>query len=124
MAVTGIGCAGNAAAPMPIAKSRAAIRTRRTTMIVRSTTAALTSALVLSLVTTIATASPAPARQHANPGYAAHAQSIGGSAGMTRHRANALRICNGVANAFSQPTFGDMQFGAYRSCMAQHGEDE
>jgi len=85
----------------------------------------MAAALLLGLAT-IATASPSLAtpRAGAHPGHAAHAQTAAIAGAMTHRRANALRACNALANTFSQPTYGDMQFDEYRACMAQHGERE
>ena len=88
-------------------------------MIVRNTAAALAATLVLGLATA------APARQPFHPGHAAHAQSLGVTPdGISRHRADALRACNDLANRYSQPTYGDMQSYEYRACMTQHGQSE
>lgn len=43
---------------------------------------------------------------------------------MNSAREQALRECNGVAGKMSQYTWGDHQTQAYRSCMAQHGQQE
>jgi hypothetical protein len=92
---------------------------RNTTL--RNTTAALAAALVLGFA---GIAPAAPARP-VHPGHAAHAQAIGTAPdGISRHRADALRAGNDLANRYSQPTYGNMQSDTYRSCMMQHGESE
>lgn len=91
-------------------------------MIVRNTAVALTATLVLGLATA---AFATPAHQPFHPGHAANAQSIGVMPdGISGHRADALRACNDLANRYSQPVYGNMQFDTYRSCMTQHGESE
>lgn len=37
-------------------------------------------------------------------------------------RASAIKQCSGVARAYSEPTWGDMQMQQYRACMAEHGQ--
>ena len=66
------------------------------------------------------------------PGYTARAQAIPGQAipgdirngEVSRHRATALRECNGKADKFSQYAWGNFSFDEYRACMAQHDENE
>ena len=91
------------------------------------------AALILGFAVAGAMVSPAPAQTsqeravRAHPGYAARAQAFpgeAGAAGMTQHRANAMRECNTRANRYSQPTYGNMQSYAYWSCMMERGEPD
>ena len=90
-----------------------------------------TAALALGLAAAAAT--PALAKERVTPpGYAARAQAIPGQAipgdirngEVSRHRATALRECNGKADKFSQYAWGNFSFDEYRACMAQHDENE
>jgi len=58
----------------------------------------------------------------ATPSFAQ--QSNSGEAGMSSERENALRDRTGQAGKMSQSTWGDQQIHKYRSCMAQHGQQE
>jgi hypothetical protein len=44
--------------------------------------------------------------------------------GMSDARAQALRECTGKAGKLMQYVWGDQQIETYRSCMAQHGQQE
>jgi hypothetical protein len=43
---------------------------------------------------------------------------------MSSAREEALRDCSAKAGRMSQSTWGDHQIHMYRSCMAQHGQQE
>jgi hypothetical protein len=84
------------------------------------------AALALGLVLAVASA-PVQARtlRTGAPGYAAHAQAIGGEAGTIARRDAALRACNAQANRYAEPTYGgDMPSFVYRACMTERGEAE
>jgi hypothetical protein len=85
----------------------------------------VTTALALGLAVA---ATPALAAQRIHhPGYAARAQAIPGDirdGEVSRHRAAALRDCNGKGDKFSQYAWGNFSSDEYRACMAQHGENE
>jgi hypothetical protein len=85
-----------------------------------------------------AAASPAMAAQknRAHPGHAANAaaqrgfsanaqatDSVGGAT-MNKDRDAAIRECSGKANSMSQISWGSMQGGMFRTCMAGHGQME
>jgi hypothetical protein len=57
-----------------------------------------------------ATASPSLAQRSENP--------------MSSAREQALRECSGQMGKMSQSTWGTHQLHAFRSCMAQHGQQE
>jgi len=43
---------------------------------------------------------------------------------MTSERAQALRECNTAAARYKQYTWGHQEIDTYRSCMANHGQQE
>jgi hypothetical protein len=46
------------------------------------------------------------------------------SEGRSGGRAQALHECNVKAEKFVEHTWGDVEIYTYRSCMAQHGQQE
>ena len=86
-----------------------------------------TAALAVAL--TIAASTPVLAKSRAaQAGHAAHAQAIEQVVtqdGVSLDRAQALHDCSDKAAAFKEYTWGGNQASQiYRSCMAQHGQQE
>jgi hypothetical protein len=58
----------------------------------------------------------------ATPSFAQRSE--GGEPGMSAARAAAMRECNVKAQKYIEHTWGDNEIYIYRSCMADHGQQE
>jgi hypothetical protein len=58
----------------------------------------------------------------ASPSFAQRSE--GGGAGMSAARAQAIHECNAKAGKYIEHTWGDNEVYIYRSCMAEHGQQE
>ena len=82
----------------------------------------------LAVALTMVSAPAFAKSQASHAGHAARAQAIeqviDDGSGLSPDRARALRECNEVANVIKTYTLVTSQFAIYRSCMAQHGQQE
>lgn len=85
----------------------------------------LTFIAVAAIGLTVASAPALAKSRGVQLGHEARAQAIESlTEGVSLDRAQALRDCNQLAEPIKSYTLITAQFAAYRSCMAQHGQQE